>query len=100
MKKLAIGIAAVLAMSGSAFAYDWEMKDNTSYDQGNLVGRHNAQITHNGAVTGGHGAPEMDQTTAPGTRGDIVQGVQASQGRGRANSNSGANANNGGGKDN
>lgn len=83
--KSVISVLVALCVASPAAAFEWQFKDNTSYDQTNLVGRYSAQITHNGEATSGN-TGEVDQTTYAGSRGDIVQGVQASQGRGRVNS--------------
>jgi hypothetical protein len=84
---LAAGAIAALAVPSAAMADSspvvsgWTFKDNTTYDQSNVVGQSDAQITHNGWSVGGNkhqlatgsvygGA---DQTTAPGSRAALVQ---------------------------
>jgi len=83
MRKLIIaGAVAALAAPASALAASptvngWTFKDNTTYDQSNLVGRYSAQITHNGWWVSGneHQSMGIDQTTDPGSRADGVQSL-------------------------
>ena len=82
------GAIAALAVPSAAMAAPsvhesggWTFKDNTTYDQSNVIGKSDAQIIHNGwAVGGNKHTPETDsvygggdQTTAPGSRADLVQ---------------------------
>jgi hypothetical protein len=93
MNKLII-VSTVLALaSSSAMAADFQFKDSNS--QGSNVGVASSSGTGNGAVVGGNGTIEgqplgspghewaTDQTTGPGSRADLVQQLQAQQGRGR-----------------
>jgi hypothetical protein len=83
---ITVGAVAALAVPSAALADSspvvdgWQFKDNTSYDQSNLVGRYDAQITHNGWSVGGNKHMDAtsvssggDQTTSPGSRADQVQ---------------------------
>jgi hypothetical protein len=88
IRKSIIGLTAfaVLAIPSAAMAASptvngWTFKDNTTYDQSNVIGQSDAQIIHNGWSVGGnkhqladdsvwYGA---DQTTSPGSRADLVQ---------------------------
>jgi hypothetical protein len=77
----AFGAVAILAVPAAAMvappkpATDFGYKDNTTYDQSNIVAQYSARITHNGWSVGGnkHGFG-YDNTTDPGSRGDAVQG--------------------------
>jgi hypothetical protein len=64
----------------------YNFKTNGTYDQSNVIGRDSSQITQNGQFVGGNHGAVGDQTTDPGSRAAIVQGLQASQGRGSVNS--------------
>ena len=90
MKKFFITAGAFIALAAPSAALadsspvvnGWQFKDNTTYDQSNLVGRYDAQITHNGWSVGGNKHMDAtsvagggDQTTAPGSRADQVQGA-------------------------
>jgi hypothetical protein len=88
MKKYIVTIGALVAltvptaaMAASPTVNGWTFKDNTTYDQSNVIGQSDAQIIHNGWSVGGnkhqladdsvwYGA---DQTTSPGSRADLVQ---------------------------
>jgi hypothetical protein len=88
IRKSIIGLTAfaVLAIPSAAMAASptvdgWTFKDNTTYDQSNVIGQSDAQIIHNGWSVGGnkhqlaHGSVwyGSDQTTSPGSRADLVQ---------------------------
>jgi hypothetical protein len=88
MRKLIIIAASVAALAAPTAAMaaapalnGWTFKDNTTYDQSNVIGQSDAQIIHNGWSVGGnkHQLAEgsvyggADQTTAPGSRADLVQ---------------------------
>jgi hypothetical protein len=87
MRKLIIIAASVAAlaaptaaMAASPTVNGWTFKDNTTYDQSNVVGQSDAQIIHNGWSVGGNKhqlgvtVPQAgDQTTDPGSRADLVQ---------------------------
>jgi hypothetical protein len=93
LKKIVLGTLAVLALSGSAFA--WEMKDNAADFGGknNAFATTNAQITKNGFNVGGNKAPEGsvwvggDQTTAPQSRSSLVQGALNHEVNGQGSTN-------------
>jgi hypothetical protein len=88
IRKIIFGLTAVAvlavpsaAMAASPTVDGWTFKDNTTYDQSNVIGQSDAQIIHNGWSVGGnkhqladdsvwYGA---DQTTSPGSRADLVQ---------------------------
>jgi len=92
-KILVLAALAVVASCASAAAADFQFKDSKS--QGSNVGQASSAGTGNGAVISGNGTIEgvalgspgfewaTDQTTTPGSRADIVQQLQAAEGRGR-----------------
>jgi hypothetical protein len=71
------------ALAASPEATGWTFKDNTTYDQSNIIGQSDAQIIHNGWSVGGnkHMLVEnnvwagSDQTTDSGSRAALVQGA-------------------------
>jgi hypothetical protein len=84
----ALGAVTIFAIPATTMAAPadpatgWQFKDNTTYtDIPNLVGRYDAQITHNGWSVGGNKhtpavnsvSDGADQTTKPGSRADQVQ---------------------------
>jgi hypothetical protein len=88
MKKYIVAIGALVAlavpsaaMAASPTVDGWTFKNNTTYDQSNVIGQSDAQIIHNGWSVGGnkHQLADgsvwsgADQTTAPGSRADLVQ---------------------------
>lgn len=89
MKKLIIAAAALVLASSAPMAADFQYKNSNS--QGSNVGQASSGGTGNGAIVGGNGTIEgqplggwaTDQTTTPGSRADLVQAMQADEGRGR-----------------
>ena len=82
MKKiiLAATLSLVSTMAFSAANSDFKggAPGNTNANPDNSVAVGSSQVTGNGAVVGGHGTNTFggtDQTTAPGTRGNLVQGA-------------------------
>jgi hypothetical protein len=88
IRKIIVGLTAVVvlavpsaAMAASPTVTGWTFKDNTTYDQSNVIGQSDAQIIHNGWSVGGnkHQVADgsvfdgADQTTSPGSRADLVQ---------------------------
>ena len=88
IRKSIIGLTAVtvLAIPSAAKAAPpivdgWTFKDNTMYDQSNVVGKSDAQVIHNGWSVGGnkHQLADgnvfagSDQTIGPGSRAELVQ---------------------------
>ena len=84
------GAVVTLAVPSAAVAapdYDnWALKDNTTYDQKNLVGRYSSRIKFDGIAVSGqeNSIPGgTDNTTYPGSRADILHGVLAESGLGK-----------------
>ena len=85
MMKSVISVLVALCVASPAAAFEWQFKDNMSYDQTNLV----AATAPRSLTTARPRRATPVRWTRPRTRdpaADIVQGVQASQGRGRVNS--------------
>jgi len=80
----ALGVVAMLAVPATSMAAPPEpptswgavSKDNTTYEQSNLVGQYSSRIEHNGWFVSGHkNSMNIDNTTDPGSRADSVQGL-------------------------
>jgi hypothetical protein len=69
---LAVPTAAMAAAPDGSFNF----KDNSSAQNENasIIGKLSSQITQNGQFVSGQ-VPGYDQTTSPGSRADIVQGL-------------------------
>ena len=80
MRKFIIIAASVAALAGPTAALaaapngEFNFKDNNGA-QGSVIGQLSSQITQNGQFVSGNGAPSYDQTTTPGSRAAIVQGL-------------------------
>jgi len=88
MKRIMIALIAVAGFAAPALAGEPDgsfiFKSNTDYATiDNLVGQYSARIIQNGQFVSGNCGCGIDQTSAPGSRADAVQALQASQGRGR-----------------
>ena len=93
IKTISATAIVLAALTTTVFAADFQLKDSNS--QGSNVGFASSSGTGNGGPVGGNGTVfgdplsstpgdwNADQTYAPGSRGDIVQTMQAAEGRGR-----------------
>jgi hypothetical protein len=93
MKRIMIACVAVAAFAAPAFAAEpdgtFVLNTNTN-SSGSYIGQASSAISQNGQFVSGNcglecGAfgPNYDKTKSPGSRGDLVQGLQALQDRGR-----------------
>jgi hypothetical protein len=77
-----LGVIALIFLGSGAFA-GATIEGKESKSNGSNVGKAASSCTGCGDVVGGNGTSGMDQTTAPGSRADAVQGLHAAEGRGR-----------------
>ena len=83
MRKYIIVAASVAALAGPTAAMaaapngQFNFKDNGGANGNNasIIGKDSSQITQNGQFVSGQGASGIDQTTTPGSRAAIVQGL-------------------------
>jgi hypothetical protein len=91
MKRSLIALITMAAFASPALAAepDGQLKwNNNSNSQGSSIGQASSAISQNGQFVSGNCdpfcAPGMnDQTTAPGSRADLVQAIHAAENKGR-----------------
>jgi hypothetical protein len=70
---LAIPTAAMASAPDGSF--DFKANGGARSENASVIGKLSSQIKQNGQFVSGNGASSYDQTTYPGSRADIVQGL-------------------------